>query len=166
MKVLVARFFLLIILIGTTLSCRDSSGLPTSVKNECKVLIFNEKYPHLARVEASVSIDLKNSSGGVEEKAWINLYCSAKHPANSYDLSKAKMECQGVRLMGRDEEELRLYKLFEISTGNVKVFPKLQKVEVVWQSNSKFTIQNEKYFTWEMGSQLSGKSHKGKSKCN
>lgn len=143
----------------------DSSDLPRKIKNQCRVSIFNEKFPHLAKVETSVRIDLKNSKGDIEEKAWIYIDCTPKFLNGSYKLSKSRMECSGIRVMGIDDKELSLSKIFNISTQDMKVFSNSKKVEINWDNHSTFTIRDGKEFTWKLKSGLSGETHTGKTIC-
>lgn len=144
-----------------------SSTFPRKVKNQCD-LFFNDKNPHFASGQVSVIIDLKNKSGELEEKAYIYLDCGVdSQPANHFDLSKAKMECQGVRINGLDKGELTTKSISTINPVkvDVKVYPEQSRIVAVCEGVSTFIIDDQKQFTWKMKSKLSRNSYKGTVKC-
>ena len=148
----------------------EKSIFPKKVKNHCEYL-WNKGGNGFVVGQFNILIDLKNSSGNLEERAYIFIDCIGEIPKSNKSL-KNRLEsittsCMGVRIVSNDKETLNINNIFAIRPGDVEIKskPKDDKLVLVWDDASIFEIENKKNFSWTMKSRLSGNTHKGFVSC-
>ncbi|MEZ4703953.1 MAG: hypothetical protein R3A11_01940 [Bdellovibrionota bacterium] len=121
--------------------------------------------------EVQVVVELKNTKGEVEEKAYIYLDCKGVpaqgDPIRALKTDDYRTECVGVRVTGLSKPRLYSYSVFSIRPEDIEVeaMSRGSKLVLRWQDSSLFEILDGKEFVWTMKSKLSGNSHKGKVLC-
>jgi hypothetical protein len=131
---------------------------PGGVKNQCE---FSWSVGGKSHVDGqfNVLIDLKDSEGELQERAYIYIDCKARADSGT--------TCMGVRIMGLEWKELGLTNVFPIRPQSVEIASKPgdPKLVLIWEGASTFEIVNRTSFVWTMNSKLTGKSHRGVVAC-
>lgn len=121
--------------------------------------------------QMNVLIDLKNTEGASEEKAYLYIDCKGNAPKINrppyFDFSNVVTSCLGVRITSLKNTELSLSNVFPMRPENIEVISssKDSKLVLVWEETSTFEIESHKSFSWKMKSKLSGKTFQGHVAC-
>ena len=146
------------------------SVFPKKVKNQCEYS-WQTAGKGFVFGQFNIMIDLKNSSGDLEERAYIYIDCKGHSPELSeppfYDFANITSTCMGVRITSLNKSALDVNNVFAIRPDSVEVksSQKDDKLVLVWEDASTFEIENKKSFSWTMKSKLSGNTYKGFVAC-
>ncbi len=139
----------------------------TEIKNKCMFewATFGKSKKYLVG-KVHVIVDLKNSDGQIEERAFINIKCQGKYNAKSRSMSSS--QCAGVKISGLDETFVNSYSTNIIFPEDIEIIskPGHLEIELKWEDNSIFRVINGSEFSWVMPSKLSGRTHKGSVRCS